>query len=285
MTSVASLIAPLQSLSLGEYHLAYRRYSQEEGKGPTVVCIHGFMATQEVWDPLARLLAGSGSILTVITLDLLGFGASSQPPITYDIALEVQTLEHFCQSLGLEQVILIGHSFGGWVAAAHAIAHPERVQGLILLAPAGIRDDQFAGRYRWLMPLLWQSVWVDRALDWGSPLAAWLGQEQTWGELGWIRQQLQQQPVARQFLQARRRPEAATDTLEASLGQIQPPTLVIAAGQDDVIPLWHCQTYAAGIPKARLHILPQAGHRLPRYAQEIAPVVLEFLAGIGLRES
>jgi len=126
---------------------------------------------------------------------------------------------------------------------------------------------------------------VDRLLAWGSPLAAWLGQEQTWGELGWIRQQLQQQPVARQFLQARHRPEAAIDTVEASLGQIQAPTLVIAAGQDDTIPLWHCQTYAAGIPKARLHILPQAGHRLPRYAQEIAPGLLEFLAGIGLRES
>jgi len=282
MTSVVSLAAPLQSLSLGEYHLAYRRYSQAGGQGPTVVCIHGFMATQEVWDPLARLLVGS---CPVITLDLLGFGASSQPPITYDIATEVDALERFCQALGLTQVILLGHSFGGWVAAAHAIAHPERVQGLVLLAPAGIRDDQFAGRYRWLMPLLWQSVWVDRLLAWGSPLAAWLGQEQTWGELGWIRQQLQQQPVARQFLQARHRPEAAIDTVEASLGQIQAPTLVIAAGQDDTIPLWHCQTYAAGIPKARLHILPQAGHRLPRYAQEIAPVVLEFLAGIGLRES
>ncbi len=281
MTPVVSLAAPVQFLALGEYHLAYRRYSQG-GQGATVLCIHGFMATQEVWDPLARLLVGA---CPVITLDLLGFGASSQPPITYDIAIEVNTLEGFCQALGLTQVILIGHSFGGWVAAAYAIAHPERVQGLILLAPAGIRDDQFAGRYRWLMPLLWQSVWVDRILDWASPLARLVGQGQAWGYLRWVRHQLQQQPVARQFLQARSRPEAAIDTVEASLGQIQAPTLVIAAGQDEVIPLWHCQTYAAGIPNARLHILPQAGHRLPSYPQEIAPVLLEFLAEIDLRES
>ncbi|GAB4218277.1 MAG: alpha/beta hydrolase [Synechococcales cyanobacterium] len=211
-----------------------------------------------------------------LSLDLLGFGQSSQPDITYDIATEVRFVLAFVEALGLEQVHLVGHSFGGWVAAAVAIAAPERVKTLALLAPGGIRDDRFAGRYRWLMPLLWETVWVDRLLDWGSPMARRLGWGQQWQFLAWVRGQLLAQPVARQFLQRRRRPEDAVDTVEGSLVTISAPTLVLAAEQDDTIPLWHCQTYAAGIPQAQLVLIPDAPHQLPSQPEAIGAPLSHF---------
>ncbi|MEN9240279.1 MAG: alpha/beta hydrolase, partial [Thermostichales cyanobacterium SZTDM-1c_bins_54] len=223
--------------------LAYRDWG---GPDPKILFLHGFLANQQVWDPLIEHLKHRCRPLTV---DLLGFGASSHPHSTYDIPTQVESLHHWIQSLHLPPLILVGHSFGGWVAAAYAIAHPHHLQALILLAPAGIRDDHFAGRYRRLLPLLWDSPWVDRFLDWGSPIAALLGQSHPWHKLKQFRHHLNRQPLARQFLRQRQRPEAATDTVEGSLAEITAPTLVIAAEQDDTIPLWHCQTYANGIPK------------------------------------
>ncbi|NJM47351.1 MAG: alpha/beta fold hydrolase [Alkalinema sp. RU_4_3] len=134
------------------------------GEGPPVLMLHGFLGDRTCWQPLVD---GVSDQYCCVSLDLLGFGASGQPQIRYDVPTEVAFVEAVRSHLGLEQLYLVGHSFGGWVAAAYAIAHPERVRGLLLAAPAGIRDDEFCGRYDYLRPLLTGGPWI----DWGLRLA------------------------------------------------------------------------------------------------------------------
>lgn len=214
-----------------------------------------------------------------ISLDLLGFGDSSKPQIRYNIAQQVEFLDQVITALGLENCAIAGHSLGGWVASAYALAHPDRVRALILVAPAGIRDDSFCGKYDHLRPLLWQTPIVDWALNLAQPIAQLVQQEKSLNQLRWFRRELNAQPAARSFLVDRLRPEDAIDTVEKEIHQLRVPTLVIAGELDETIPLWHCQTYAREIPDAQLHVIPKADHALPqKESVAIAEAIEPFLS-------
>lgn len=260
-----------KTIPLGKYQAAY----WEQGNGTPLIFLHGFLGQSLTWQPLLPLLAPH---FHCIALDLLGFGASSKPKLKYVIDHQVEFVTEFLaalswQGLDLTSFGLVGYSYGGWTAAAYAIAqasqaasHPKTTQPhchkLALVAPAGIRDDQFVGRYQHLRPLLWENPLVDWTLAASKPVATLLGQENQWQGIYRARQELQQQPVAKSFLCDRLRPEDAIDTVETQIHRINLPTLVIAAAQDTTIPLWHCQTYGAQIPQARLHLLTEADHNL-----------------------
>ncbi len=248
---------------------AYRR----QGQGLPIVLLHGFLGDSANWQGvMAELAEASRQELIaptdVIALDLLGFGASGKPPVKYTVPQEVAFLRAVLGALGLNHCVLVGHSFGGWVAAAYAIAYPEQVRALCLVAPAGIRDDEFCGRYDWMRPVLWRTPIVDLGLWLLRPLAKLLGHGKTLATVSWARRELNRQPAARSFLVDRLRPEDAIDTVETQIDAIQAPTLVLAAELDATIPRWHCEAYAEQIQNATLTIVPGAEHGLPQHHPE-----------------
>jgi pimeloyl-ACP methyl ester carboxylesterase len=232
------------------------------------------MGSSICWRSLVSLLPS----YRCIALDLLGFGDSSKPMMRYDIAVLVEFVHHFVKCLGGDRPTLVGHSLGGWVAAAYAIAYPEAVNRLVIAAPAGIRDDSFCGRYDHLRPLLWQTPLVDVALFLARPVARLLGQQKALDQILWMRRELNTQPAPRSFLLDRLRPEDAVDTVEKEIYRLHIPTLVITGDRDETIPLWHSQTYASEIVGARLVVIPTADHALPQsYAIEMAEAMAPFL--------
>lgn len=92
-----------------------------------LVMVHGFGGGVGLWirnlDPLCRSRP-------VMAFDLLGFGRSSRPPFPLDAAQaeekSVVSIEHWRRALGLERMILLGHSLGGYLATSYAIQYPER---------------------------------------------------------------------------------------------------------------------------------------------------------------
>uniref|UniRef100_A0A3B3SZ41 1-acylglycerol-3-phosphate O-acyltransferase ABHD5 n=1 Tax=Paramormyrops kingsleyae TaxID=1676925 RepID=A0A3B3SZ41_9TELE len=110
-------------------------------KRTPLVMVHGFGGGVGLWirnlDPLCRSRP-------VMAFDLLGFGRSSRPPFPLDAAQaeekSVGSIEHWRRALGLERMILLGHSLGGYLATSYAIQYPERVCHLILVDPWGFPE-------------------------------------------------------------------------------------------------------------------------------------------------
>ena len=148
----------------------------------------------------------------------------------------------------------------------------------MLIAPAGIRDDSFVGRYSYMRPVLWETPVVDWVLASLKPIAKVTGQQKTYDQVSTARREFGKQPVAKSFIVDRLRPEDAIDTVEKEIHKIAVPTLVIAGAQDTTIPLWHCETYGQGITGARFEVLSEADHDLIRTDQDlIATLIKQFL--------
>jgi pimeloyl-ACP methyl ester carboxylesterase len=99
------------------------------------VLLHGLTATHRYWKQNIDALAATRRVIAV---DLPGFGRSPKPDADYSIPWLVRALVHFLDGLGLARVSLVGNSMGGHLAMATALAHPERVDKLVLVDPAGV---------------------------------------------------------------------------------------------------------------------------------------------------
>ena len=114
------------------------------GGPPHFVCLHGLVDGLEIWQGLAQRLAGHGQ---VIRFDQRAHGDSDAPGGPYrreDLAADVDAL---LSQLEIERALLVGHSMGGIVAICTALAHPERVAGLVLLGTASECSEKVAGWY------------------------------------------------------------------------------------------------------------------------------------------
>ncbi|MDX1661969.1 MAG: alpha/beta fold hydrolase [Gemmatimonadota bacterium] len=103
---------------------------------PTAVFLHGLLV-----DNLASwyyALAGRVSpIVDVVLYDLRGHGKSDRPATGYTVDDMVADLDALLDALGIDEPVeLVGNSFGGLLAVAYALAHPDRVRGLALLDPS-----------------------------------------------------------------------------------------------------------------------------------------------------
>jgi 4,5:9,10-diseco-3-hydroxy-5,9,17-trioxoandrosta-1(10),2-diene-4-oate hydrolase len=116
---------------------------QEEGSGPPVVLIHGSGPGAGGHANFAGnmpVIAAAG--YRVLVPDLMGFGWSDKPDDDYPLSLFVDTLADFLDALGIRQAVLVGNSLGGAVSIGFALAHPERVSKLVLMAPGGIETRE-----------------------------------------------------------------------------------------------------------------------------------------------
>ncbi|HEX6644815.1 MAG TPA: alpha/beta fold hydrolase [Gemmatimonadales bacterium] len=104
------------------------------GRGDTtLVLLHGYGESLMSWQPVAVSLARK---YRVVALDLPGFGASDKPDGPYTLAAMQARLGDFLARWTEGPLVVIGHSMGGELAAALAIAEP-RIVGAVLVAPAG----------------------------------------------------------------------------------------------------------------------------------------------------
>ncbi|TCD21343.1 alpha/beta fold hydrolase [Pseudomonas sp. IC_126] len=114
------------------------------GEGPIVVWLHGsgpgasgysnFKGNYPVFEQ-----AGYRNII----VDLPGFGRSDKPAdAEYHLDFFITHLHALLDSLGIDRCTLLGNSLGGAIALGTALAHPERVEKLILLAPGGVEERE-----------------------------------------------------------------------------------------------------------------------------------------------
>jgi pimeloyl-ACP methyl ester carboxylesterase len=100
-----------------------------EGIDP-VVCLHGITAHHRAFNAVARYLGPSRGLVGV---DLRGRGDSDKPESGYGLRVHAADVVRVLDHLGLENVVLVGHSMGAFVALKTALTFPERVRALVLL--------------------------------------------------------------------------------------------------------------------------------------------------------
>ena len=100
-------------------------------EGVPLVLLHGFGNDAHIWDDFAPVVAPH---YRTVALDLRGHGDSDHDPEgRYDYPHHVADLEAVTAELGIDRMVLVGHSFGGRVATYFAAAHPERMAGFVLV--------------------------------------------------------------------------------------------------------------------------------------------------------
>jgi len=104
------------------------------GEGPALLILHGWGSRSDRWKKVGELLSSKGC--SVVILDLPGFGKSEAPRSPWGIEDYRVFVEEFVDVLGLQKFSLLGHSFGGGLALAYTVKHPERVKKLLLVAAA-----------------------------------------------------------------------------------------------------------------------------------------------------
>lgn len=106
----------------------------DAGAGEAVVFVHGLGGNLTHWQFVAPELSRTHR---VIGLDLPGFGESLRPsePYTYDLMADA--VFGLLERRGVDRFTVVGHSFGGAVATVMALRAPERVNGLVVVNPAG----------------------------------------------------------------------------------------------------------------------------------------------------
>jgi len=111
-------------------------YVVDAGEGPSVLLIHGYGDTADGW---RRVVPGLARDHRVVALDVPPFGRSGTPPQKVNLLdFYSEFFPALLDELELDRTSVIGHSLGGAVSLRMAIDHPDRVERLGLIAPAGL---------------------------------------------------------------------------------------------------------------------------------------------------
>jgi pimeloyl-ACP methyl ester carboxylesterase len=106
------------------------------GNGQPMILIHGSNASLHTWEPLKARLGGE---YRIITMDMPGHGLTGATPTgRYDVDEMVATVDGVARALSLDRFILGGNSMGGGVSWSYALAHPAKVQALLLIDAGGM---------------------------------------------------------------------------------------------------------------------------------------------------
>jgi len=129
---VSTRIVPKSSFArVGEVDLHWA----ELGSGPPLVLLHGLCDSHRTWFPVAPALARRRRVLM---LDLAGHGESSRPDASYSLEWHANLVGAWLTQLGLDEVDLVGHSYGGGVAMWMLLEHRGRLRRLGLESSGGL---------------------------------------------------------------------------------------------------------------------------------------------------
>lgn len=272
--SIARDYAPTGTfIAVDGVRLHYKMTGAEDA--PAVLVLHG--ASSNLEEPYTAL-SGTFSGYRTIWLDRPGLGWSERPDVWWNPQREAALIARFIDEIGVDEAVVVGHSWGAAITARLALDHPEHVTGLVLLAPAvraWVGDAAFYNKAthwpvlgtlvtRIVVPTIGRARLEDGVQDAFAP-----------------------EPVPENYIQNTHLPlilrasnwkanahdmANVNDFLAAQeerYGEITAPTLILAGPPDTVVATdRHAVPVSRTMPNAELHLIDGAGHNLHHHHPE-----------------
>lgn len=256
---------------------------------PTIVLLHGFPSSSREFDTLIPLLAPHYHL---IAPDFPGFGHSDAPPpsvYAYSFDHLAETTDHLLTQLKIDQCVFLLHDYGGPIGFRVMLAHPARVQALII---------KNANAYQEGLGPKWAAIaqyWADRdahkdvfdnfvSRD-ATALRHTLGtahperyNPDSWADEFAHLSQPGQREIQADLLYDYRTNIAAYPAWQAWLRDHKPPALVVWGRNDPSFIAAGAEAYQRDLPGAEIHLLDAGHFALDEKNDEIATLILAFLA-------
>jgi pimeloyl-ACP methyl ester carboxylesterase len=252
--------------------------------GQWVLLLHGGTVPMWCWDDIAAALQTAG--FRTLRYDMYGKGGSAMPPpgvhAMYDRAFFQAQLGDILAAVGApEKLHVLGYSFGGVTAANFALAHPERVRSLGLIAPAyhAARSNAMVKLAR--LPLMGRYLVRPLVMGKAAQRAAllWQGHRHAQRYADLFARQLVQEgfvPAATAFLRSDALDSYASTF--AALGRRRQDALLFYGSQDEDVPNADIQELRRLMPDAAYRELPGISHGVPFQAsQSVAAALIDYM--------
>lgn len=238
---------------------------RDEGKrdGPVLVLLHGSSASLHTWEPWVKSLGGT---YRIVTIDQIGHGLTGpNPSRDYSMKAFVDTLDAAVTKLGVTRFALGGNSMGGGIAWNYALAHPDKVNALILVdaggapdakprsLPIGFRIAQMPGINR-LAEIITPRSLVEKSLRQSVSNQAMIDDAMIGRYHDLLLYPGNRRATGQRF--AVPRSPASPERMDA----LKVPTLILWGAEDKLIPLSAGQWFAKTIPGSTLIVYPGIGH-------------------------
>jgi pimeloyl-ACP methyl ester carboxylesterase len=257
----------------------------EEGKGPTVILLHGGLGDYSAWQPQMMPLAQKFHVISYSRR--YAFPNNNPPPRPdYSLLSDVDDLAEMIEKLGLKEVRLVGQSAGGFVALAYTLKHQEMVRALVLSEPPAHQIIRGTPEGKATYDDFFNTIWIPaskafRESDIPSAMRIFVN-----GIAGANRFDSLPPPIRADLMRNSRSMEAqalSSDPFPAisapSLKHLYVPTLVITGANTIKIHKLVNAELARLIPDAKVVTIPDAGHNSPREnIPAYTEALLSFLA-------
>ena len=235
------------SLVNGRFDVGY----MEAGEGPDLLFIHG--AGGLIWDPFLEQLSQHHRVLAP---KLPGTANSTGVEWLMDHHDVFYFYWDFLDALGVDDVIVVGHSMGGWFAAEVAAMQPSRVSKLVLIAPAGLWNDDypvadfFAMMPNELIPALFHDTEHPGAKMMTAP------PPEDPDELRTVTvERAKMLQTAARFMWP-----IPDKRLSERIHRVTSPTLIVWGASDGLIPPQYAEDFNRAIPNSEVAMFSASGH-------------------------
>jgi 2-hydroxy-6-oxonona-2,4-dienedioate hydrolase len=233
-------------------YLDYDDVTQRLDNYKFLVLLHGLGASAERWLLVAPTLS---KYFRVIVPDIIGFGYSDKPTVEYTMDFFIGFFQGLLRDLQIDRPIIVGSSFGGYLATEFAIRFNNRVEKLVLAAPAGAMRSSTSVLDQYIMAALYPTyenalrAFMDMAFD----------------------PSVVTEDTVRDFINRMRLPNAKYAFMSTLLGirdspklqdriqKVLAPTLLLWGDSDNMIPLQYSKEYTM-IPYSKLVVIKDCGH-------------------------
>lgn len=233
---------------------------------PNIVVLHGWGSNSLRWQEVKELLEEKG--IEALILDMPGFGIIPSPDKPWKRDDYINWIFQRIEEKNWQRFNLLGHSFGGGLSLKITTNFPERVEKLILCAPAIIRRKRLKTYLFYWLAYLGKKIFSLPGLKFFQPYAQRLIYKLAGSRDYYVADGIMKETMKKLH----------EERLEELLEKVKTPTLIIWGEKDDVLPVKDAYEIKEKIKKSELKIIPKAKHSPHREVpDELAEIIINFL--------